>query len=76
MNPYVFKADRVNGSQCLACECNISGSESIGCDLNGTCTCKENVTGNKCEFCTTGYFPFPVCNKGSIEQPCKMSNIL
>ena len=50
---------------CFACECNIQGSDAIGCDSYGMCTCKENVTGNKCELCNnTGYFPVPDCNNG------------
>ena len=58
-NPYGH-----NDSACLSCDCNIQGSDSIKCDSNGMCMCKEHVTGNICEGCTTGYFPFPGCNVG------------
>ena len=64
-NPYIFNADGINVGMCLACECDILGSDFVGCDLNGTCTCKENAIGKKCDICKTGYFPLPKCNEGN-----------
>ena len=48
------------------CGCNDQGSVNVSCNSNGMCTCKDNVIGNKCEFCITGYHPFPDCNKGTL----------
>ena len=45
----------------LACECNAEGSESTQCAENGKCTCKPNVTGDKCDQCADGYNGFPTC---------------
>ena len=47
----------------LACECNAEGSESTQCADNGKCTCKPNVTGDKCDQCAEGYTMngFPTC---------------
>ena len=40
----------------LACECNESGSVDQNCDAQGKCTCKENVTGDKCDVIVPGHF--------------------
>ena len=42
------------------CECNMDGSVDNSCDIStGKCTCKPNVTGDKCDESTDGYFGFP-----------------
>ena len=42
------------------CECNMDGSVDNSCDINtGKCTCKPNVSGDKCDESTEGYFGFP-----------------
>ena len=49
----------------LACGCNVKGSDAFGCDSNGLCSCKENVIGDKCDYCKdAGSFPVPDCDIG------------
>ena len=31
------------------------------CNNNGTCACKDNYGGNKCDSCIEGFFGFPNC---------------
>ena len=46
----------------IGCNCNTEGSNGIGCDnTDGRCTCKPNISGNKCEKCAHGFFGFPNC---------------
>ena len=43
------------------CLCNEEGSVGITCDENsGKCTCKENMTGDKCDRADDGFYGFPV----------------
>ena len=37
----------------------------MNCDPDGKCSCKENVSGDKCDVCSVGYDydGFPVCDK-------------
>uniref|UniRef100_A0A3Q0SDU6 Laminin, gamma 2 n=1 Tax=Amphilophus citrinellus TaxID=61819 RepID=A0A3Q0SDU6_AMPCI len=39
---------------CSPCRCNLSGSISKSCDSRGRCSCKEGVTGDKCDRCPNG----------------------
>ena len=42
------------------CLCNEDGSVGIACDENsGKCTCKENMTGDKCDRADDGFYGFP-----------------
>ena len=42
------------------CLCNEEGSIGIACDENsGKCTCKENMTGDKCDRVDDGFYGFP-----------------
>ena len=50
----------------LACDCNTQGSNKTSCDSEGICTCKVNISGDKCTKCKPGLFPFPACNNGKI----------
>ena len=46
-------------SECL---CDVDGSVDNSCtDDGGVCTCIANVTGDKCDVCTTGWYGFPAC---------------
>ena len=47
----------------LACDCNDQGAANMSCNSDGICACKENITGNKCDECILGHFPFPDCNR-------------
>uniref|UniRef100_A0A673BCI6 Laminin, gamma 3 n=1 Tax=Sphaeramia orbicularis TaxID=375764 RepID=A0A673BCI6_9TELE len=40
---------------CLACDCNINGSVSLQCDVEGRCACRVGVTGEKCDTCLAGF---------------------
>ena len=51
----------------LDCGCDPKGSVSENCDDEGTCSCKKNVCGPKCNKCCTGYDNFPKCDKCAVE---------
>ncbi|XP_031173603.1 laminin subunit gamma-3 [Sander lucioperca] len=40
---------------CLPCNCNINGSVSLQCDVEGRCACRVGVTGEKCDTCRAGF---------------------
>uniref|UniRef100_A0A7N6B8L0 Laminin, gamma 3 n=1 Tax=Anabas testudineus TaxID=64144 RepID=A0A7N6B8L0_ANATE len=40
---------------CLPCNCNIYGSVSLQCDVEGRCACRVGVTGEKCDTCRAGF---------------------
>ena len=40
----------------IACHCNAEGSESIQCSELGVCTCKPNITGDKCDQTVPGWY--------------------
>uniref|UniRef100_A0AAQ5XJP8 Laminin, gamma 2 n=1 Tax=Amphiprion ocellaris TaxID=80972 RepID=A0AAQ5XJP8_AMPOC len=42
------------GPSCSPCHCNPTGSVSATCDSRGRCSCKEGVTGEKCDRCPDG----------------------
>ncbi|XP_026230068.1 laminin subunit gamma-2 [Anabas testudineus] len=42
------------GPSCAPCRCNPTGSVSATCDSRGRCTCKDGVTGEKCDRCPEG----------------------
>ena len=45
-----------------ACQCSEDGSRDVSCDNNtGKCSCKTNVIGDKCNFCSPGFHTFPIC---------------
>ena len=52
----------------LDCDCNQEGSNSVACDNNGKCSCKSNITGNKCQKCIEGFVGFPDCQSRFILQ--------
>ncbi|KAK2822902.1 hypothetical protein Q5P01_022967 [Channa striata] len=42
------------GQSCKPCRCHPTGSVSTTCDSRGRCTCKDGVTGEKCDRCPEG----------------------
>ncbi|XP_044031394.1 laminin subunit gamma-3 [Siniperca chuatsi] len=40
---------------CLPCNCNINGSVSLQCDVEGRCACRGGVTGEKCDTCRADF---------------------
>jgi laminin, alpha 3/5 len=64
--PETFGFDQIIG--CEDCSCNPLGVErgNLQCDLNtGSCKCRPNVVGRKCDKCVNGFFNFPHC------EPCR-----
>uniref|UniRef100_A0A7M6DNL5 Uncharacterized protein n=2 Tax=Clytia hemisphaerica TaxID=252671 RepID=A0A7M6DNL5_9CNID len=69
---------------CKACGCDPIGSNSVGCDLNGHCSCKQNVIDRKCSQCAPRTFGFnnndPGCEDckcnviGSTSMQCDIQN--
>lgn len=46
---------RSDEGPCIPCNCNINGSLSLQCDVEGRCACKNGVTGAKCDTCRAGF---------------------
>ncbi|XP_051171945.1 laminin subunit alpha [Leptopilina boulardi] len=64
---------------CEDCNCAHQGvlNGNLQCDLlNGSCSCKENVVGRRCDKCLPGYSQFPHCekcdcdNRGTTDDIC------
>ena len=58
----MYNRDNDHGNRnhdCQPCDCNAEGSESLQCDNHGQCTCKPNITGDKCDQSVPGYYNFP-----------------
>ena len=44
---------------CESCDCDQVGSLNYTCELEtGVCTCKQGVTGRRCDTCQKYYFGF------------------
>ena len=61
-----------------ACGCSAEGSLDQSCNENGLCSCKEHVTGDKCDACVTGFLGYPACDQCNEEfhgypncEPCE-----
>ena len=44
--------------RCVSCNCNAIGSETAQCLPDGTCRCREGVTGRLCNSCNKGFYRF------------------
>ncbi|XP_029371382.1 laminin subunit gamma-3 isoform X2 [Echeneis naucrates] len=62
---------------CLPCNCNINGSVSLQCDVEGRCACRAGVTGEKCDTCRAGFHSLGPggcrrceCNAGGTVDDC------
>ena len=54
---------------CTACDCSVTGSESLFCDdIHGQCKCKDILMGRKCDSCPADHYEFPNC------LPCKCTS--
>ena len=58
----------------VACNCNEFGANDSSCNNNGTCACKDNYGGDKCDYCKEGFFGFPNC-QGMQYDICQTLNI-
>ena len=61
----------------IECNCDPSGSKSIGCDNNGNCVCQVGFSGSKCSSCAIGFSGeiCQVCNEGFFNYPeCQGTN--
>ena len=45
------------------CACNSFGSKGLNCDDSGTCSCKENFEGLKCDKCMPQRYNYPLCEE-------------
>jgi len=62
--PQTFGYDATIG--CMDCNCKPEGvlGGNLDCDLDiGSCDCKPNVDGRKCDTCINGYWNYPVCEE-------------
>ena len=58
----------------VGCGCHLRHTTSEGCDVHGTCMCKENYDGKTCGKCKLGYVDFPTCRKlGNISRVVKVN---
>ncbi|XP_014880340.1 laminin subunit gamma-2 isoform X2 [Poecilia latipinna] len=63
---------------CTPCSCNPAGSVSNTCDSRGRCSCKDGVSGDKCDLCPDGPMGADGCRRrrqeredsGSLTLPC------
>ncbi|KAG7222915.1 hypothetical protein INR49_015981 [Caranx melampygus] len=61
------------GLRCTPCHCNTTGSVSATCDSRGRCSCKDGVTGKKCNRCPNGPIgPNGCSQRGFWESHCTM----
>ncbi|XP_047445759.1 laminin subunit gamma-2 [Mugil cephalus] len=66
------------GPSCTPCRCNPTGSVRPSCDSRGRCTCKDGVSGDKCDRCPEGPIGPNGCpssrqtreDSGSLSTPC------
>nr|XP_046227110.1 laminin subunit alpha-1 [Scatophagus argus] len=75
-----YYGDAMHAKDCRECGCDASGALSSVCDVTtGQCVCKENVTGQTCDRCHSGFFGLQGgqgcqacrCNKsGSVSESC------
>ncbi|XP_043914324.1 laminin subunit gamma-3 isoform X2 [Protopterus annectens] len=72
---------------CYPCNCNSTGSLTLQCNNLGMCSCKQHVTGEKCDQCQLGYHSLTeggcrpcecntagstgICNPDNGRCPCK-----
>ncbi|KAL3275284.1 hypothetical protein HHI36_020052 [Cryptolaemus montrouzieri] len=75
--PLTYGYDPIIG--CEECNCEPLGVEGndLQCDLlNGSCACKTNIDGRRCESCIAGHYAYPYCescecdNRGTTEDIC------
>ena len=69
----------------VACGCNVRGVEKgdLTCNSSGSCNCRCDVVGDKCNMCQVGHQGFPDCDGMSTKEvyasflkPCYFQNHL
>uniref|UniRef100_A0A3B3VEF0 Laminin subunit gamma 2 n=1 Tax=Poecilia latipinna TaxID=48699 RepID=A0A3B3VEF0_9TELE len=53
---------------CTPCSCNPAGSVSNTCDSRGRCSCKDGVSGDKCDLCPDGPMGADGCRRSKTEK--------
>lgn len=49
------------------CDCDHSGTEPGVCsNETGTCMCRSNFDGSRCDRCFPGFYGFPACDGNSV----------
>ena len=56
----------------VACGCNARGVEKgdLTCNNTGSCNCRCDVVGDKCNMCQVGHQGFPDCEGMSTKKDC------
>ena len=67
---YCFLSLKMVNFEFSECDCSARGSFDGKTCANkiGSCKCKPNVVGPKCDRCTEGYFPYPDCDNWTCPQ--------
>jgi laminin, alpha 3/5 len=47
--------------ECLACNCDTSGSVGISCNADGQCNCLNSFDGKTCNSCKESFYNYPLC---------------
>ena len=45
----------------IECSCDKAGTTDNICNDDGECLCKQNIAGDSCDQCASGFFEFPSC---------------
>ena len=54
--------DKKRHAPCISdCKCSEDGAVDSSCDDTGMCTCKSQISGDKCDKCLPGHYNFPTC---------------
>ncbi|CAG2053236.1 unnamed protein product [Timema podura] len=57
------KSARWSTNWITTCNCDSHGGIGISCDTEGTCQCKNNFAGSRCDQCKEGFYNFPICEE-------------
>ena len=62
--------------ECLPCDCDTAGSIQSSCTNDGRCSCKQFVTGRKCDACMDGFMFLEVDNPQGCSAGKDISTII
>ena len=53
---------KIHHVPCISeCKCSEDGAVDSSCNDAGMCTCKSQISGDKCDKCLPGHYSFPTC---------------